>query len=197
MFRLNQFLKGNFSLIFIKIQITMSINQGLIAELKMEAASTKKILERVPVDHNDWKPHTKSMKLGNLANHVAELPGWVSFTMDSDELDLATMNYKPVISTSTEQLIGKLDENVNKAVTSLEKATDEDFGKMWTLRNGAHVIFTMPKIAVLRSMAFSHHYHHRGQLSVYLRLLDVPVPGMYGPSYDEMNVPAPEAASAN
>ena len=80
-------------------------------------------------------------------------------------------------------------------MTSLEGAKDEDFGKNWTLHNAAHVIFTMPKIAVLRSMAFSHHYHHRGQLSVYLRLLDIPVPGMYGPSYDDMNAPA--AASAN
>ena len=173
----------------------MSINQGFIAELKMEAAATKKILERVPTDKNDWKPHEKSMKIGNLANHVAELPGWIAFTMDSDELDLSTMNYKPVIPTSTEELLAKLDDNVNKAMTSLEGAKDEDFGKNWTLRNAAHVIFTMPKIAVLRSMAFSHHYHHRGQLSVYLRLLDIPVPGMYGPSYDDMNAPA--AASAN
>ena len=175
----------------------MSMNQGLIAELKMEAASTKKILERVPADKNDWKPHAKSMKMGNLANHVAELPGWISMTMGTDELDLSTMDYKPTIPATNAELIGKLDENVNKAVASLEKASDEDFGKMWTLRNGAHVIFTMPKIAVLRSMAYSHHYHHRGQLSVYLRLLDIPVPGMYGPSYDEMNVPAPDVASAN
>ena len=173
------------------------MNQGLIAELKMEAASTKKILERVPTDNNDWKPHEKSMKIGNLANHVAELPGWIAMTMTTDELDLSTMNYKPVISTSTAELIGKLDENVNKAVAALEKASDEDFGKMWTLRNGAHTIFTMPKIAVIRSMAYSHHYHHRGQLSVYLRLLDIPVPGMYGPSYDEMNAMKEETASAN
>ena len=118
-------------------------------------------------------------------------------TMATDELDLSTMDYKPVISTSTAELIGKLDENVNKAVAALEKASDEDFGKMWTLRNGAHTIFTMPKIAVIRSMAYSHHYHHRGQLSVYLRLLDIPVPGMYGPSYDEMNAMKEETASAN
>ncbi len=175
----------------------MSINQGLIAELKMEAASTRKILERVPVEKNDWKPHDKSMKLGNLANHIAELPGWITMTMGTEELDLAAMNYKPTIPTSTAELLAKLDENVNKAVAALESASDEDFGKMWTLRRGDHVIFSMPKIAVLRSMALSHHYHHRGQLSVYLRLLDVHVPGMYGPSYDEMNVPAPEVASAN
>ncbi len=170
----------------------MSINQGLIAELKMEAASTKKILACVPVDKNDWKPHEKSMKLGRLATHVAELPGWIAMTMATDELDLSTMDYKPVMATSTEDLIAKLDDNVNKALAALENAKDEDFGKMWTLRNGAHVIFTMPKIAVLRSMAFSHHYHHRGQMSVYLRLLDIPIPGMYGPSADEMRPVAAE-----
>src|ERR1700722_4401381 len=140
----------------------MSHNQSLIAELKMEAANTRKMLERVPTDNNDWKPHGKSMKIGNLANHVAELPGWITMTMGTDELDLSTMDYKPVISTSTEELLSKLDENVNKAVAALENAKDEDFGKMWTLRKGDHVIFSMPKIAVIRSMAFSHHYHHRG-----------------------------------
>jgi uncharacterized damage-inducible protein DinB len=165
----------------------MSHNQSLIAELKMEAANTRKMLERVPTDNNDWVPHAKSMKIGNLANHVAELPGWIAMTMATDELDLSTMNYKPVISTSTEELLAKLDENVNKAVASLENASDEDFMKPWTLRRGDHVIFAMPKIAVIRGMAFSHHYHHRGQLSVYLRLLDIPVPGMYGPSYDDIN----------
>jgi uncharacterized damage-inducible protein DinB len=173
----------------------MSQKHALIAELQMEAASTRKILERVPTDKNDWKPHEKSMKLGNLANHVAELPGWVAFTMGADGLDVSTMDYKPVISTSTEQLLAKLDENVAKAVGALENASDEDFSKPWTLRNGSHVIFTMPKAAVIRSMAYSHHYHHRGQLSVYLRLMDIPVPGMYGPSYDDMNAAAAAEAS--
>ncbi len=175
----------------------MSHNQSLIAELKMEAANTRKMLERVPTNNNDWKPHEKSMKIGNLANHVAELPGWVAMTMTTDELDLSTMNYKPVISASTEELLAKLDENVNKAVSSLESAKDEDFDKMWTLRNGDHVIFSMPKKVVIRSVAYSHHYHHRGQLSVYLRLLDIPVPGMYGPSSDDVAALATAAAAAS
>jgi uncharacterized damage-inducible protein DinB len=178
----------------------MGHKHALIAELEMEAASTRKILERVPTDKNDWKPHAKSMKLGNLANHVAELPGWVAFTMGSDGLDVSKMDYKPVISTSTEELLAKLDENVNKAKTALESASDEDYDKMWTLSNGDHVIFSMPKKVVVRSMSYNHLYHHRGQLSVYLRLLDVHVPGMYGPSYDEMPAPAvpvEEVASAN
>jgi len=170
----------------------MTINEGLIAELKHEAASTKKMLERVPTDKNDWKPHEKSMKLGRLASHVAELPGWIAMTMTTDELDLSKMDYKPAIAATTEELTGILDTNVNKAVAALENATMEDFHKMWTLRNGDNVFFTMPKIGVIRSMAYSHHYHHRGQLSVYLRLLDIPVPGMYGPSADEMRPVAEE-----
>jgi uncharacterized damage-inducible protein DinB len=165
----------------------MSYNQGLIAELKMESANTRKILERVPVDKNDWKPHEKSMKLGNLANHVADLPSWISMIMTTDELDLSKMDYKPVIPTSTAELTAKLDQQVNKAIAALESASDADFDKMWTLRRGDHIMFTMPKKAVLRSFALSHQIHHRGQLSVYLRLLDVPVPGMYGPSADDRN----------
>ena len=164
----------------------MSHKKALIAELQMEAAATKKMLAHVPTDKNDWKPHAKSMKLGNLASHVAELPGWITMTMVADELDLSKMDYKPLIATSTEELLANLEKHVNKAIETLENANEEDFDKMWTLRNGEHVIFTMPKKVVLRSMAYSHHYHHRGQLSVYLRLLDVPVPGMYGPSADDI-----------
>ncbi len=139
-----------------------------------------------------WKPHEKSMKLGRLASHVAELPGWIAMTMTTDELDLSKMDYKPVIASSTEELTGILDTNVDKAVGALEKATMEDFQKPWTLRNGDNVFFTMPRMGVIRSMAYSHHYHHRGQLSVYLRLLDIAVPGMYGPSADEMRPVAAE-----
>jgi uncharacterized damage-inducible protein DinB len=163
----------------------MEMNQALIAEIRMEAANTRKILANVPLDKNDYKPHERSMTLGRLATHVAELPGWVSFTMDQDGLDFATMDYKPVIASTTEELLAILDSNVNKAVASLENSKAEDFGKMWTLRNGDHVHFSLPKAAVVRSFALSHLYHHRGQLSVYLRLLDTEVPGMYGPSKDD------------
>src|ERR1700759_4909743 len=107
----------------------MSHNQSLIAELKMEAANTRKMLERVPTDNNDWKPHEKSMKIGNLANHVAELPSWISMTMETEELDLSKMEYKPTIATSTEQLVGQLDNAVNNAIFALEKADDQDFHK--------------------------------------------------------------------
>ena len=163
----------------------MEMNQALIAEITMEAENTRKMLANVPVDKNDFKPHEKSMALGRLASHVAELNTWVSATMDQDGLDFSKMDYKPVISTSTEQLVALHEESTKKAVESLQNAKPEDFGKMWTLRNGDHVHFTLPKAVVLRSFALSHLYHHRGQLSVYLRLLDVHVPGMYGPSKDE------------
>ena len=180
----------------------MQLNQALIAELQMEAANTRKILSCVPTEQNTWKPHEKSMKLGNLANHIAELPGWLSMVLTTDELDLSTMNYKPTIPETPEALGAVLDKNGNNAVVALEKSLPEDFQKTWTLRNGSHVIFSMPKIAVIRSMALSHLYHHRGQLSVYLRLLEVPFPGMYGPSADDnaaavAAAKAAEAAAAN
>lgn len=176
----------------------MAYKDALIAELKMEMASTRKILEQVPTDKATWKPHDKSMKLGNLAVHVAELPSWIAYILTAPELDLSKMDYKPVIATSTEQLVGQLDAAVAKAMEALENSKDEDYDEMWTLRNGSHVIFTLPKKVVLRSMAYSHHYHHRGQLSVYLRLLDVPIPGMYGPSADDMAaLAAAQTAAAN
>ena len=163
----------------------MELNKQLIAELQMEAANTRKMLERIPLEKGDYKPHEKSMTLGRLATHVAELAGWVAFTMDQDGLDFSKMEYKPVIAQTTEELLAIHDENVAKATKSLENASPADFGNMWTLRNGETVHFSLPKAAVVRSFAFSHLYHHRGQLSVYLRLLDVPVPGMYGPTADD------------
>src|SRR4051812_43021325 len=166
----------------------MQQNKALIAELKMESANTRKILERVPTDKNDWKPHAKSMSLGRLATHVAEIPEWITKTMTADELDFAKEPYKAHIATSPEELVSILDKHVNKAIEVLEGCTDEDFNKMWSLRNGENIFFTLPKKVVLRTFALSHNYHHRAQLGVYLRLLDVAVPGMYGPTADEMNM---------
>ena len=163
----------------------MAIKHGFIAEMQHEAAGTRRILERLPLDKNDWQPHEKSMKLGNLANHVAELPGWATMVMGTDELDLSKMDYKPIIPTTSEEWLAKLDTHVAKAVAALENSSDEEFEKPWTLRFGETVHFTMPKKVVLRNLAYNHLYHHRGQLGVYLRLLNVPVPGIYGPSADE------------
>ncbi len=165
----------------------MTLNEQLIAEIKVEAATTRKLLERVPVEKNSWKPHEKSMALGNLAAHVAELPGWVTGTLTTAEMDFAKREYKPFIAEKNEDLVNFFDNKVNEAIAALENASQEEWGKTWTLRSGDHIIFTMPKPAVIRSFALSHMYHHRGQLSVYLRLLDIPIPGMYGPSADDRN----------
>ena len=163
----------------------MSQKQALIAELKMEAANTRKILEKVPVEKNDWKPHQKSMALGRLATHVAEIPSWVSTIFLADELDFAKTPFKSHVATTSQELLDILDKNLNEAVSVLENVTDEDFEKMWSMRNGVQVYFTLPKKVVLRTFAYSHNFHHRARLGVYLRLLDVPVPGMYGPTADE------------
>ncbi len=163
----------------------MSQNQALIAELKMESATTRKLLACVPAEKNDYKPHDKSMALGRLASHVAELPGWITMTLQTPELDLLAREFKPLHNPTNEELLGLFDSCVAGAIAALENATDADFDAMWTLRRGEHVIMTLPKKVVLRSMAYSHMYHHRGQLSVYLRMLDIPIPGMYGPSADD------------
>jgi uncharacterized damage-inducible protein DinB len=161
------------------------LSQSIIPELKQEGAQTKKILEKVPFDQWQWKPHQKSMALGRLASHVAELPKWITMCINTDELDFSKRGYKANVFESREQLLQHLDQNVQEALATLEKTTDAQLLENWTLRNGEHVIFTMPKIAVIRSMAMNHMIHHRGQLSVFLRLLDIPIPGMYGPSADE------------
>jgi uncharacterized damage-inducible protein DinB len=162
----------------------MPLKDAFIAELKNECASTKKMLERVPMDKADWKPHEKSMTLGRLAVHVAEIPHWISDIINIDEFDF-TQHYKPHQAANTEELLKLLDDKMNEAIADLEKMSDEDLMKSWVVKQGDKVYFNMPKVIAMRGWAFSHLVHHRGQLSVYLRLLDVPVPGMYGPTADE------------
>jgi uncharacterized damage-inducible protein DinB len=116
---------------------------------------------------------------------VAELPKWITMCINTDELDFSKRGYKANVFESRVQLLQQLDENVQEALSTLEKTSDAQLQENWTLRNGEHVIFTLPKKVVIRSMAMNHMIHHRGQLSVFLRLLDIPVPGMYGPSADE------------
>ncbi len=163
----------------------MKMNEPLVMELEQEAQSTRKMLERLPADKLTWRPHEKSMTLGRLAMHLAEIPGWVNATLLADELDFAKMDYKPVEAASSEEAVKKFDATLASALETLKKTDDAEMMKNWTMRNGEEVYFTMPKIAVLRGFVFSHLVHHRGQMSVYLRLLDVPVPGSYGPSADE------------
>ena len=162
----------------------MSLKDAFIAELKHESASTKKMLERVPYDKQDWKPHEKSMTLGKLAVHVAEIPHWISDIINIDEFDFE-QHYKPSQAGSQEELLSVFQDKLDTAIADLEKLSEADLWKMWTVKKGEQVYFNMPKAVAVRGWAFSHQIHHRGQLSVYLRLLDVPVPGMYGPTADE------------
>lgn len=162
----------------------MAIRDGLINELQHEAATTRKILERVPADKFDWKPHEKSMAMGRLATHVADMFSWFPGTLERDEIDFANGYEEPKPAT-TEELVALLDKNAAAARGSLQKMEDAGFMKEWTLRNGEQVLLQLPKIAVLRGMVMNHIVHHRGQLSVYLRLNDIPVPAIYGPSADE------------
>ena len=161
------------------------LNQALIPEFKYEAASTRKMLEKVPFEKADWKPHEKSYTLARMAGHVAEILQWMTATLTTNELDFAKGEYKPFFPTSKDELLNLFDNVYQDALSNLEQATDETLKGSWTLKRGDHVIFTLPRIAALRSFVMNHLIHHRGQLSVYLRLLDVPVPGMYGPSADE------------
>lgn len=162
-----------------------NIASAFIAELEHEAATTRKCLERIPADKFDWKPHEKSMTFGALASHIAEMFSWTPATLDHPELDFAKMDYKPFEPRSSEELVEFLDKNVAEAVTTLRNAPDERFMETWTLKNGEQTYFTLPKVAVMRSFVMNHIVHHRGQLSVYLRLNDIAVPSIYGPSADE------------
>lgn len=162
------------------------LNQSLIPEFKQEAASTKKMLEKVPQDKFDWKPHGKSMSLGKLAAHVANIPNWMTLALTTDEFDFAKAGYREDSAATQQELVAVFDNKFQQALQTLENASDETLRGSWTFRSGDHVIFTLPRIAAIRTLAMNHLLHHRGQLSVYLRLLDVPVPGMYGPSADEM-----------
>jgi uncharacterized damage-inducible protein DinB len=162
------------------------LNQSFIAEIKHEAASTKRILERVPEDKFGWKPHEKSMTLGRLASHVAELPAFLNSILTMDEFDFAKGHYKPSHANTSDELLQVFQQKLDEVVQTLQNTSDEKMQANFTLRNGEHVFATLPRMVAIRSMALNHLIHHRGQIAVYLRLLDVPVPGLYGPSADEM-----------
>lgn len=161
------------------------LGSAFIAEIEHEAKVTREVLSRIPADKFDWKPHEKSMTFGRLASHVAEMFGWTPATLGQPELDFSKFDYKPYEPKSTEELVEFLDKNVAEAVETLRNTTDEVFTENWTMRNAETVYFTMPKAAVMRSFVMNHIVHHRGQLSVYLRLNDIAVPSIYGPSADE------------
>jgi uncharacterized damage-inducible protein DinB len=161
-----------------------TITQFFEKQLKEEAEITRKFLKIVPEDKYDWKPHVKSMSARQLATHVAELPGWVPMGIKTDVLDFAVSDYKPAFISSTEDLLKTFEENQENALEALLKTTDEHLLNSWTMKNGDQVYFTITKQDVVR-MAISQTIHHRAQLGVFLRLLDIPIPGSYGPSADE------------
>jgi uncharacterized damage-inducible protein DinB len=163
----------------------MSIAQTLLPEFDQEMANTRRVLERVPFEQFSYKPHAKSFEFGKLATHVANLPTWAVMTLTTDGLDLSQAGHVSV-PRSTEELLAFFDHNIAEARQTIAGASDETFHQPWTLRNGEHVIFTLPKVAVYRSAVMNHIIHHRAQLTVYMRLNDIPVPGLYGPSADEM-----------
>jgi uncharacterized damage-inducible protein DinB len=151
-------------------------------------ANTRKVLERVPDAKWDWKPHTKSGTTGWLAGHVGTIPEWLTMTLNTESLDYAPVDgpsYTPPKLENTKQVLAAFDKAVSEARTALAGASDADLAKGWTLLAGGKEIFTMPRAACIRSMIMNHLIHHRAQLTVYLRLADVPVPGLYGPSADE------------
>ena len=168
----------------------MSLNQGLLAEFDHEVAGARKTLERVPFAKADWRPHPKSWVLAALATHVARLPGWAKETLTQDSLDMAAgdpAEWSKVMGSHAE-LMALFEKNVAAGRAAIAGTSDATFMQPWSLKTGETVHLTMPKIAVLRSFVLSHLIHHRAQLGVYLRMLDVPVPALYGPSADEQNM---------
>ena len=164
--------------------LTPSPAAALYGDMDHELGATRRVLERVPMEQADWKPHAKSMSLGQLAIHVASLPAFATAVMAADELDaLATPYREPTLATR-EELLAQLDATAAGLRDAVNAADHAAFGRNWKLRAGEHVMVDRPKGEVLRR-ALSHIIHHRAQLIVYLRLLDVPVPGLYGPSADE------------
>jgi uncharacterized damage-inducible protein DinB len=162
----------------------MPLVDALLPEFDHEMTVTRKLLERVPEDKLSWKPHPKSMELGQLAQHVATLPMWGSMTLDRSELDLGGTPPLPPI-TSRAALLEFFDRNVSTTRAALTGKGDGELMAPWTLKKDGQTIFTMPRAGVWRGFVVSHLIHHRAQLSVYLRMNDVPIPSMYGPSADE------------
>jgi uncharacterized damage-inducible protein DinB len=164
--------------------LSMTISEMLLPEFDQEVANSRKILSCLPESGFDFRPHEKSMTLGRLAGHVAEMPGWAIVTLTQEKLEI-TPGMKPTTATSREQILQVFDDQLAPAREALAAATDEDLRKPWSLVVGGHPAFTLPRHAVLRNMVFNHMVHHRAQLGVFLRLLNIPIPGMYGPSADD------------
>jgi uncharacterized damage-inducible protein DinB len=159
---------------------------ALLAELEQEARSTRRVLERVPEDKLEWRPHAKSRTLGELADHVAGIPGFISQMAMKETHDPSQSTAPPSRSSSTEQVLARLDSGLEQARSVMSGLREDQLSQPFTLRFQGREVFTIPRLAVLRTMLLNHWYHHRGQLTVYLRLLEVPVPAVYGRSADEI-----------
>jgi uncharacterized damage-inducible protein DinB len=163
----------------------MTIAQSLLAEFDKEMSTTRRLLERVPESKADWKPHEKSTALGTLAIHVASLPNWIPRIEQFDVFDPAKNLQPPPKFSTTAALVELFDRNVAAAREALGKIDDTRMMQTFTFERGGQPMFALPRAASIRTLAMNHHIHHRGQLSVYLRLNDVPLPSMYGPTADE------------
>ena len=162
----------------------MPFSESLLPEFDAEMKNTRKLLECVPDGNFEYQPHPKSMTLGRLASHVAEMPGWAMMTIERDLLELEP-GFKPHIAASRAELLESFDKCVAEARKQIAVTTDNHWSKPWTLKFGGKTIMSMPRSEVIRSTVMNHLIHHRAQLGVYLRLNEVEIPGMYGPSADE------------
>lgn len=168
----------------------MELRELFISQLERETASTRKAIERVPEGRNDWKPHEKSMTFGYLAALVATMPGWLAFMIEQDELDFdqpSSDESKTKPAGSRQDLIRMLDEGTSKSLKALESTTEEHLMKPWRFKAGGNVVSEGPRHVMIADSVFSHLAHHRGQLTVYLRLNEASVPAIYGPSADEQH----------
>jgi uncharacterized damage-inducible protein DinB len=169
----------------------MSLSQSLLPEFDQEMANTRKVLERIPEDKLNWKVHEKSNTIGWVGMHMAGILGWVDLTLNRDFLDIAPVGaepYRTPVPHSRQEILDQFDKNLVTARAAIAAASDEQFMKPWSLLMTGEVLFTMPRVAVLRGFVLNHMIHHRGHLCVYLRLNDVPVPALYGPSADEQGM---------
>jgi len=163
----------------------MTIAEAMVAEFSQESQTTRKMLARLPEDKLSWKPHDRSMSLGGLATHIAHIPEWAQAIVNDDELDLSSVDHKMEERTTRQAILDDFDANVEAFKKTLAGRSDEHLFKSWRLKEKGHVAVDLPRVACLRGFIVSHLIHHRGQLSVYLRLNEVPLPAIYGPSADE------------
>ncbi len=162
----------------------MTIGKQLSEELQQQAVNTRKLLERIPNDKLTWKPHEKSTQIGRLGMHIAEMPNTIVRALTTREFDMAANPFKPVFPNSAAEILETLDKSIAKAEDALANTSDREMEAIWIFKRGDQIIYEMPRLAVVRR-TLEHTIHHRGQLTVYLRLLDISVPGTFGPSADE------------